>query len=217
MGVQWSAIKVMVEVGLVHRFVTIIGHHRPDGRSYASGIVSPVKKPGSPNGSVVSGLGFEEDVSNQYEFADRGWWYDTYQQLRRVGWNRDVRVNRLRLIVCDAGLVQDGEPVADARIDAEECAGASRIADRVNVIHAGRWKIDSRKLVLRVYVTTAAGRGTQPPEAADGRKIHGALCWYASENGVSHIRVGEKVNPLHSCPPCRDCRAHPWGSVSWPP
>ena len=113
--------KVMIEDGLVHRFVTIIGHHPPDGRSYASGMVSPVKKPGSPppNGSVVSGLGFEEDVANQHESADRGRRYDTYQQLLRVGWNRDVRVNRLRLIVCDAGLVQDGESVADARIDAE--------------------------------------------------------------------------------------------------
>lgn len=121
----------MVEDGRVHRFVTIIGHHQPDGRSYASGIVSPVKKPGSPppNGSVVSGLGFEEDVANQYEFADRGWWYGTYEQSRRVGRNRDVRVNHLRLIVCDAGLVQEGETVADARIDAEECAGVSRIAD----------------------------------------------------------------------------------------
>jgi hypothetical protein len=110
-------------------FVTIIGHHPPDGRSYASGIVSPVKKLGSPpNGSVVSGLGLEENVSNQYEFADRGRWHDTYQQLRRFGWNRDVRVNPLRLIVCDTGLVQDGVYVADVRIDAEECAGASRIA-----------------------------------------------------------------------------------------
>lgn len=207
----------MVEVGLVHRFVTIIGHHPPDGRSYASGMVSPVKKPGSPpNGSVVSGFGFEENVANQYEFADRGRWHDTYQQLRRVGWNRDVRVNPPRLIVCDAGLVQDGEPVADARIDAEECGGASRIAGCVNVIHAGLWKIGSRKLVLRVYVTTATGRGTQPPEAADGRKIHSALSRYALENGVSHIRVGEKINPLHDSP-CRDCRAHPAGSVSWPP
>lgn len=120
----------MVEDGLVHRFVTIIGHHPPGARRQPSGMVSPEKKPGSPpNGSVVSGLGLDENVSNQYEFADRGRWYGTYEQSRRVGWNRDVRVNRLRLIVCDAGLVQEGETVADARIDAEECGGASRIAD----------------------------------------------------------------------------------------
>ncbi|WP_368102293.1 hypothetical protein [Bifidobacterium pseudocatenulatum] len=160
----------------MHRFVTIIGHHRPGARRQPSGMVSPVKKPGSPppHGSGVSGLGFEEDFANQYEFADRGRWHDTYEQLRRVGRNRDVRVNHLRLIVCDTSLVQDGESVADARIDAEKCAGALRIADCVNVIHAGPWKIDSRKLVLRVYVTTATGRGAQPPEAADGRKIHSA-------------------------------------------
>lgn len=44
----------MVEDGLVHRFVTIIGHHPPDGRSYARGIVSPVKKPGSPPPTAVA-------------------------------------------------------------------------------------------------------------------------------------------------------------------
>lgn len=47
----------MVEDGLVHRFVTIIGHHPPDGRSYASGIVSPVKKLGSPPPTAVSYVG----------------------------------------------------------------------------------------------------------------------------------------------------------------
>ena len=122
MDVQWSAIKVVVEVGLVHRFVTIIGHHRPGARRQSRGMVSPVKKPGSPPpiGSVVSGLGFEEDVANQYEFADRGRWYETYEQLRRVGRNRDVRVNYLRLIVvCDTGLVQEGVSVAGFRKDAE--------------------------------------------------------------------------------------------------
>lgn len=125
-----SARKVMVEDGLVHRFMTVIGHHRPGARRQSRGMVSPEKKPGSPpNGSVVSGLGFEENVANQYEFADRGRWHDTYEQLRRAGRNRDVRVNRLRLIVCDAGLVQDGENVADAHLDAEQCAGALRIAD----------------------------------------------------------------------------------------
>lgn len=84
-------------------------------------MVSPEKKLGSPppNGSVVSGLGFEEDVTDHDDFADRGRWNDPDQQLRRVGGNRDVRVNKLRLIVCDTGLVQDGESVADARIDAD--------------------------------------------------------------------------------------------------
>lgn len=210
----------MVEDGLVHRFVTIIGHHPPDGRSYARDIVSPVKKPGSPpHGGVVSGLGFEEDVSNQNVFVDRGRWHDTYEQLLRVGRNRDVRVDYLRLIVCDTSLVQEGESVADVRIDAEQCAGALRIADCVNVIHAGRWKIDSRKLVLRVRITTASGSGdayAQPPEAADGRKIHSAFYWYAFENGVSHVRVGKEVSPQCHHPPPWLRRAHPAGSVSWP-
>lgn len=51
---HWSACRVMGEDGLVHKFVIIIGHHPPDGRSYASGIVSPVKKPGSPPPTALS-------------------------------------------------------------------------------------------------------------------------------------------------------------------
>ena len=51
---QLLALKVMVEVGLVHRFVIIIGHHPPDGRFYASGIVSPEKKRGRPPPTAVS-------------------------------------------------------------------------------------------------------------------------------------------------------------------
>lgn len=73
MDIQWSAIKVVVEVGLVHRFVTIIGHHPPDARRYPSGIVSPVKKPGSPppHGSVVSVGAFDEDIAHHAYRADR--------------------------------------------------------------------------------------------------------------------------------------------------
>ena len=51
---QRPADKVMVEDGLVHRFVTIIGHHPPDSRAYCNGMVSPVKKPGSPPPMAVS-------------------------------------------------------------------------------------------------------------------------------------------------------------------
>ena len=63
----------MVEDGLVHRFVTIIGHHPPGGRSYARGIVSPVKKPGSPppNGNVVSVGTFDENLAHHAYRPDR--------------------------------------------------------------------------------------------------------------------------------------------------
>lgn len=56
----------MVEVGLVHRFVIIIGHHPPDGRSYARGIVSPEKKPGSPppHGFIVSVGQFQNRIGD---------------------------------------------------------------------------------------------------------------------------------------------------------
>nr|DAG19974.1 MAG TPA: hypothetical protein [Caudoviricetes sp.] len=44
----------MVEDGFAHRFVTIIGHHRPGARRQSRGMVSPVKKPGSPPPSAAS-------------------------------------------------------------------------------------------------------------------------------------------------------------------
>lgn len=47
-GVYSPGFSLTLSLGLLIRFVTIIGHHPPDGRSYARGIVSPVKKPGSP-------------------------------------------------------------------------------------------------------------------------------------------------------------------------
>lgn len=56
----------MGEDGLVHKFVIIIGHHPPDGRSYARGIVSPEKKPGSPppHGFIVSVGQFQNRIGD---------------------------------------------------------------------------------------------------------------------------------------------------------
>ena len=103
MDVHVSALKVMVEVGLVHRFVTIIGHHPPDGRSYASGIVSPVKKPGSPpNGGVVSVGAFDEDIAHHAYRADRFVVRtDADDQLRTAGRNGDGPVHHDGLAVAD--------------------------------------------------------------------------------------------------------------------
>lgn len=61
-----SARKVMVEDGLVHRFMTVIGHHRPGARRQSRGIVSPVKKLGSPppNGFIVSVGQFQNRIGD---------------------------------------------------------------------------------------------------------------------------------------------------------
>lgn len=53
-GVGSPGFSVTWRLGLLIRFVTIIGHHPPDGRSYASGMVPPVKKPGSPPPTALS-------------------------------------------------------------------------------------------------------------------------------------------------------------------
>lgn len=46
-GVYSPGCSVTWALGLLIRFVTIIGHHPPD-EAHSLGIVSPVKKPGSP-------------------------------------------------------------------------------------------------------------------------------------------------------------------------
>ena len=70
-GVYSPGFSVTWALGLLIRFVIIIGHHPPDGRSYASGIVSPVKKPGSPpHGSVVRVGTFDENIAHHAYRAD---------------------------------------------------------------------------------------------------------------------------------------------------
>ena len=87
----------MVEDGFAHRFVTIIGHHRPGARRQSRGMVSPVKKPGSPppNGSVVRVGTFDEDIAHHafhpYRFLVE---CDSDEQLVSVGWDGDVLVDR---------------------------------------------------------------------------------------------------------------------------
>lgn len=64
----------MSAFGCTCQFVIgIIGHHPPDGRSYARGIVSPVKKPGSPppNGGVIRVGTFDENIAHHAYRADR--------------------------------------------------------------------------------------------------------------------------------------------------
>ena len=64
-GVYSPGFSVTWALGLLIRFVTIIGHHPPDGRSYARGIVSPEKKPGSPpHGFIVSVGQFQNRIGD---------------------------------------------------------------------------------------------------------------------------------------------------------
>ena len=95
-GVYSPGCSVTWALGLLIRFVTIIGHHPPDGRSYARGIVSPVKKPGSPpNGSAICVGAFDEDIAHHASRADRFLVEcDSDEQLVSVGWDGDVLVDR---------------------------------------------------------------------------------------------------------------------------
>lgn len=52
-GVYSPGCSVTWALGLLIRFVTIIGHHPPD-EAHSLGIVSPEKKPGSPPPTALS-------------------------------------------------------------------------------------------------------------------------------------------------------------------
>lgn len=95
-GVYSPGFSLTLSLGLLIRFVTIIGHHPPDGRSYARGIVSPVKKPGSPpNGSAICVGTFDENIAHHAFRADRFLAdCDSDEQLVSVGWDGDVLVDR---------------------------------------------------------------------------------------------------------------------------
>ena len=72
-GVYSPGFSVTWALGLLIRFVIIIGHHPPDGRSYARGIVSPVKKPGSPppHGFIVSVGQFHNRIGDIHRLTIR--------------------------------------------------------------------------------------------------------------------------------------------------
>ena len=102
-GVYSPGFSVTWALGLLIRFVTIIGHHPPDGRSYARGIVSPVKKPGSPpNGSVIRVGTFDENIAHHAYRADRcGVQLHADEHLITAGRNGDGLVHNGGLAFAD--------------------------------------------------------------------------------------------------------------------
>lgn len=95
-GVYSPGFSVTLSLGLLIRFVTIIGHHRPGARRQSRGMVSPEKKPGipPPNGSVIRVGAFDEDIAHHAFRADRVLAEcDSDEQLVSVGWDGDGPVH----------------------------------------------------------------------------------------------------------------------------
>lgn len=142
-----SARKVMVEDGLVHRFMTVIGHHRPGARRQSRGMVSPVKKPGSPppHGFIVSVGRFDEDFAHHADQADLPPQLHPDEEMLASFRNRDLGVHREGLPVGDR-LVQQLLPRGvDAAVDDEIGGGLLRVYPGVHVIRASRWDEAARQ------------------------------------------------------------------------
>lgn len=191
--VHLPAFKVMVEDGFAHRFVTIIGHHRPGARRQSRGIVSPVKKPGSPpHGSIVSVGGFHAQFADGHTGGDG--------QARVIG-GRDEADRIFPDRLGTWGFDRAAEKDADAfirRIVADD-------PERAHVFHADL----ARERQVDVFASGVGQRAT-------GHVLrYVAALFDDMEAGGVELWVQPQVNPLHSRLPSR-FRAHPWGSISWP-
>ena len=198
---QRPADKVMAEDGLVHRFVTIIGHHHPGARRQPSGIVSPAKKPGSPppHSSVIRVGAFDEHI--QYRHVTDSVWI--YLESKPVGGDResaqDIRYPPIESLgrqhIINVGLISclNGHHARDVIF-----AGIhSHQQDERNV----EWNrnIEAISAILsRDVQRIITDRPIRVTPMGDAGKRSGKN------------RIGEKINPLHDSP-CRDCRAHPSG------
>lgn len=184
-----SACRVMVEDGLVHKFVIIIGHHPPDGRSYASGIVSPVKKPGSPppERRVIRVGGFHAQFADGHTGGDG--------QARVIGGRGEadrIFPDRLGTWVFDRAAEKDADTFI-RRIVADDPA-------RAHVFHADL----ARERQVDVFASGVGQRAT-------GHVLrYVAALLDDMEAGGVELWVRPQVNPLHSRLPSR-FRAHPSG------
>ena len=191
---QLLALKVMVEVGLVHRFVIIIGHHPPDGRSYASGIVSPEKKRGSPppERRVIRVGGFHAQFADGHTGGDG--------QARVIGGRGEadrIFPDRLGTWVFDRAAEKDADAFI-RRIVADD-------PERAHVFHADL----ARERQVDVFASGVGQRAT-------GHVLrYVAALFDDMEAGGVELWVRPQVNPLHSRLPSR-FRARRRESISWP-
>lgn len=187
--VHLPAFKVMVEDGFAHRFVTIIGHHRPGARRQSRGMVSPVKKPGSPppERRVIRVGGFHAQFADGHTGGDG--------QARVIGDRGEadrIFPDRLGTWVFDRAAEKD----ADCFI----CRIVADDPERAHVFHADL----ARERQVDVFASGVGQRAT-------GHVLrYVAALFDDMEAGGVELWVRPQVNPLHSRLPSR-FRAHPSG------
>lgn len=187
--VHLPAFKVMVEDGFAHRFVTIIGHHRPGARRQSRGMVSPVKKPGSPppERRVIRVGGFHAQFADGHTGGDG--------QARVIGDRGEADrmfPDRLGAWVFDRAAGKDADCFI-RRIVADDPA-------RAHVFHADL----ARERQVDVFASGVGQRAT-------GHVLrYVAALFDDMEAGGVELWVQPQVNPLHSRLPSR-FRAHPSG------
>ena len=192
--VHLPAFKVMVEDGFAHRFVTIIGHHRPGARRQSRGMVSPVKKPGSPppERRVIRVGGFHAQFADGHTGGDG--------QARVIGDRGEadrIFPDRLGTWVFDRDAGKDADSFI-RRIVADD-------PERAHVFHADL----ARERQVDVFASGVGQRAT-------GHVLrYVAALFDDMEAGGVELWVQPQVNPLHSRLPSR-FRARRRESVSWP-
>lgn len=192
--VHLPAFKVMVEDGFAHRFVTIIGHHRPGARRQSRGMVSPVKKPGSPppERRVIRVGGFHAQFADGHTGGDA--------QARVIGDRGEADrmfPDRLGTWVFAHSVGKDADFFI-RRIVADD-------PERAHVFHADL----ARERQVDVFASGVGQRAT-------GHVLrYVAALFDDMEAGGVELWVQPQVNPLHSRLPSR-FRARRRESISWP-
>lgn len=192
--VHLPAFKVMVEDGFAHRFVTIIGHHRPGARRQSRGMVSPVKKPGSPppERRVIRVGGFHAQFADGHTGGDG--------QARVIGDRGEADrmfPDRLGTWVFARAAGKDADAFI-RRIVADD-------PERAHVFHADL----ARERQVDVFASGVGQRAT-------GHVLrYVAALFDDMEAGGVELWVQPQVNPLHSRLPSR-FRARRRESISWP-
>lgn len=186
-------IKVKVADGSDIMFTTLIGGHPPDVTIQPNGMVSPVKKPGSPppDGFIVGVCAFDEHFSEVHGRA-----------VCRVGFDANSSGFAGDAFQVGAGIGRGGDVAEDSDIViAVHVHDGDRRVRHLRHVRVDKHAQDEFDALWHVNVETVSAGRTGDDELMIlivDRRSRGAPPVYVGER-AGEIRIRKEINPLH-CP-----------------